>query len=262
MEAQWLRIRRQKRVQTVTIVVLIAALVVWSAVQTKFHVLTVFGGLGEMGKLIVNDFLPPHPEALKGLIEPALDTIYMSVVGMVVGSLISAVLAFFAAATTTPHRIVLVLVRGFASVLRNIPGLIWALMLAFAYGIGTLVGTLAIIIYSVGSLVRAYAEILEEIDQSQLEAVKATGATFPQVLGQAVLPQFIPGFVAWSLYKLELNIRASTIVGMVGGGGLGFYIQNGLKLFHFRDVSMAIILMLVLIVVTEFFTNKIREKVI
>lgn len=262
MEAQWQRVRRQKRVQTATLAVLIVALVVWSAVETRFNVMSLFGGMGEIFKLVFGDFLPPHPEALSGLIEPALDTIYMSVVGMVVGSVISGVLAFFAAATTTPHRSVLIVVRGFASVLRNIPALIWALMLAYAYGLGTLVGTLAIVIFSVGTLTRTFAEVLEEIDQGQVEAVKATGANFFQVLGQAVMPQFLPGFVAWSMYKLELNIRASAIVGMVGGGGLGFYIQNGLKLFQFKDVSMAILVMLALIVVTEFVTNKIREKVI
>jgi len=262
MEAQLQRIRRQKRVQVITLAVLIIALVLWSAIETQFNVGTLFSGAGEIFKLVFGDFLPPNPDSLSNLIEPALDTIYMSVVGMVVGSILSAVLAFFAAATTTPHRSVLIVVRGFASVLRNIPALIWALLLAYAYGLGTLVGTLAIVIFSVGTLTRTFAEVLEEIDQGQVEALKAAGANYFQVLGQAVMPQFMPGFIAWSMYKLELNIRASAIVGMVGGGGLGFYIQNGLKLFQFRSVSMAILVMLALIVVTEFFTNKIREKVI
>ncbi|WP_404822289.1 phosphonate ABC transporter, permease protein PhnE [Paenibacillus lycopersici] len=262
MEAQLQRIRRQKRVQTLTLVALIVALVVWSAVETQFSVMSLFGGFRESIKLVFGDFLPPKPEALSSLIEPALDTIYMSVVGMVVGSIIAAVLSFFAASTTTPHRSLLIAARGLASVLRNIPALIWALVLAYAYGLGTLVGTLALVIFSVGTLTRSFAEVLEEIDQGQVEAVRATGANYIKVLSQAVIPQFLPGFVAWSMYKLEINIRASTIVGMVGGGGLGFYIQNGLKLFQFKNVSMAILVMLVLILVTEFFTNKIREKVI
>lgn len=262
MEEQLQRVRLQKRVQTMTLVVLIIAIVVWSAIQTRFGFMTLISGSKETFKLIFGDFLPPHPQAISSLIEPALETIYISVVGMVVGSLISGVLAFFAAATTAPHRSVAIFVRFIASVLRNIPVVIWGLMLATAYGLGPLVGTLAIIIFSIGTLTRTYAEVLEEIDQGQVEAIKATGAGFFQVLGQAVMPQFLPGFIAWSMYKLELNIRSSAIVGMVGGGGLGFYIQNDLKLFHFKSVSMAIILMIVIIVVTEFFTNKIREKVI
>src|SRR5206468_4361101 len=109
-----------------------------------------------------------------------------------------------------------------------------AIILVAAYGLGPLVGTLALVISALGNLIRAYAEVLEEIDMAQVEAVRATGAKYLQVLAQAVWPQFWTGFIAWSLYQLELNIRSSTIIGMVGGGGLGFVIQNGLKLFQFR----------------------------
>ncbi|MGE7826631.1 phosphonate ABC transporter, permease protein PhnE [Paenibacillus sp. NPDC093718] len=253
---------KQKRRQTWMISIAILAVTVWSAWTTEFSFFEVFTGVEEIIRFIFLDFLPPDFSTFNRLIGPALDTIYISFVAMVVGALLSMILAFFAAATTSPSRTIQVAVRAFCSILRNIPTLIWGILLVAAYGLGTLVGTLALIFTAIGTLTRAYAEILEEIDMGPVEAARSTGASYFQVLGQAVFPQFMPGFIGWSLYKLELNVRASTLIGMVGGGGLGFAIQNGLKLFQYKEVSLAIIMVIVLVLVTEWMTSKLRERII
>jgi len=240
----------------------IVLITMWSARETDFSVVSVVRGFGEIVRFIGQDFFPPDFSAFRSLIGPAVNTICISFVAMVVGAVLSLLLSFFAAATTCPYRWLQASVRAVCSVLRNIPALIWALLLVAAYGLGTLVGTLALILTSVGTLTRAYAEILEEIDMGQVEAVRATGASWPQVIAHAVLPQFFPGFVGWSLYKLELNMRASTLIGMVGGGGLGFSIQKGLKLFQFQEVCVAILMVIVLVLTTEFITGKLRERLI
>ncbi|MFK7691552.1 phosphonate ABC transporter, permease protein PhnE [Paenibacillus sp. HJGM_3] len=262
MEARWKQAQRQKKLQTWMIAAAILALTVWSAIETNFSIVQLFQGGGEIVRFILFDFLPPDFTRIGTLIGPALDTIYISFVAMVAGALLSMLLSFLAASTTSPYRPLQVAVRAFCSVLRNIPTLIWAILLVFAYGLGTTVGCLALILTSIGTLTRAYAEVLEEIDMGQLEAVRATGATYWQVLGQAVMPQFMPGFIGWSLYKLELNIRASTIIGMVGGGGLGFAIQKSIKLFQYQEVSLAILLVIVIILGTEWTTSKIRERIL
>jgi len=253
---------KQKRRQTWMISIAILAVTVWSAWTTEFSFFKVFTGVEETIRFIFLDFLPPDLSTFNRLIGPALDTVYISFVAMVVGALLSMILAFFAAATTSPSRTIQVAVRAFCSILRNIPTLIWGILLVAAYGLGTLVGTLALIFTAIGTLTRAYAEILEEIDMGPVEAARSTGASYFQVLGQAVFPQFMPGFIGWSLYKLELNVRASTLIGMVGGGGLGFAIQNGLKLFQYKEVSLAIIMVIVLVLVTEWMTSKLRERII
>jgi phosphonate transport system permease protein len=262
MEARIKQLQTQKRLNTIMIAVGVIALSIWSAYGTEFSLSYLISGSGEIFKFIVFDFLPPDWSALESLWRPAMETLYMSFFAMVVGAVMSGVLAFFAAATTAPNRFIQTIVRAFCSILRNIPTLIWALLLVFAYGLGTTVGCIALIFTSIGTLTRAYAEVLEEIDLGQVEAVRATGATYFQVLGQAVVPQFMPGFIGWSLYKLELNVRASTIVGMVGGGGLGYVIQRDIKLFQYAEVSMAIILVIVLVFATEWITSKIRERII
>ncbi|SHN33384.1 phosphonate transport system permease protein [Gracilibacillus kekensis] len=255
-------IRRHKRLQTMLIILLVIGLTVWSAIGTDFSVYEVFSGVGLISNFLFLDLLPPDVTTSGSLLGAILETLYMGFVGMVVGALIALILSFLAAGTTTPHPIIQVVVRAFTSIIRNIPGLIWALILVASYGIGVTVGTLSLILGSVGFLTRVFADTLEEIDTGKIEALNATGSSYLQVLAQGVFPQFIPGFVAWSLYNLELNIRASTIIGMVGGGGIGFAIQKGIKLFQYKEVSMAIILVLVLILSTEFLTSKIRERII
>jgi phosphonate transport system permease protein len=262
MEDRLKELQRQKKLQSWLLAAAIVAISVWSAMKTGFSLIELSIGGAEIFRFIVFDFLPPDFTKIGKLIGPALDTIYISFVAMVVGAVLSMVLAFFAATTTAPSKWIQVGVRAICSVMRNIPTLIWAILLVFAYGLGTTVGCIALILTSIGTLTRAYAEVLEEIDMGQVEAVRATGASYGQVLGQAVMPQFMPGFVGWSLYKLELNIRASTIIGMVGGGGLGFAIQKGIKLFQYQEVSLAIIMVILIVIMTEWTTSKIRERIL
>lgn len=261
-EKHLLEIRKQKRFQVILFFVAIIALSVWSAYGTNFSIPRLFEGTVNLISFIVFDFFPPDFSFISSLIGPTLETIYMSFVAMVLGSMIAVFLAIFAAATTSPHPVVQVLVRAFSSLFRNIPVLIWTILLSAAFGLGTLVGTIALIIVSIGALTRAFAEILEEIDMKQVEAIRATGASYFQVLSQGVMPQFMPGFVGWTLYMLEMNIRASTIIGMVGGGGLGFVIQTQIKLFQYEQVSMAVLLTLILVLITEWLTSQVRERVI
>jgi phosphonate ABC transporter, permease protein PhnE len=259
---QMQRIRRAKRTQTIVFFVLLAGLTLWSAAGTGFYPSALWNGIGDGARFLFVDLLPPDASKFPGLIEPALDTIYMSFVAMFVGSLIAGFLSIFAAATTSPNSALRIAMRGLSAMLRNIPVIIWTILLVASFGLGNLVGTLSLLIVSVGMLVRCYAESLEEIDMGQVEALRAAGAGYWAVLTQAVLPQFLPSFIGWSLFNLEINVRASTIVGMVGGGGLGFAIQSGIKLFQYKEVSMAVLLVLIIVLGTEFLTSRVRERLI
>ncbi|WP_178023785.1 phosphonate ABC transporter, permease protein PhnE [uncultured Paenibacillus sp.] len=261
-DRQLRRIRQTKRNQTIVFLVLLGGLTAWSAIGTNFNPVELWDGLGNGAKFLFVDLLPPNTSKFPGLVSPALDTIYMSFVAMVVGSLIAGFLALFAAATTSPNSALRILVRGLSALLRNIPVMIWTILFVASFGLGNLVGMMSLLLVSVGMLVRCYADSLEEIDMGQVEALRATGAGYWAVLTQAVLPQFMPSFIGWSLFNLEINVRASTIVGMVGGGGLGFAIQSGIKLFQYKEVSMGIILVLIIVLGTEFLTGRIRRRLI
>jgi phosphonate transport system permease protein len=213
-------------------------------------------------KFIFTDFLPPNFAALPQILNPLLDTLAMAVVSTVMASLLSLILAFLCAAPTTPHPAVRVVIRGFASCLRNIPSLAWVMILVPAFGIGKFVGVLALIIGSLGSMTRFFAETIEEVDKDKLEAIRATGGTYWQVLKNGVIPQCTSGFIAWILYNFELDVRASAIIGMVGGGGIGFFIQFSLKLFRYADAAMGIAVVAVVVLLIEWASKKIREAIL
>lgn len=246
----------------VSLIIFLLVVVVWSMWQTNFNPIIAFSSLNDCFVYIWNEFLPPDFSSLSILIQPLLDTIYMSFVAMVVSVIISFFFAFFASSKTTPHESLQYVFRGLASVLRTVPSLVWVILLVGSVGLGTLAGTLALILAGVGMLTRSFAEIMDGIEEGQMEALYAAGATWWQVMFQCVLPQFIPGMTAWSLYMFDVNIRDSSIIGMVGGGGIGFAIDQNLRLFQFKTVSMAIFLVLLLVLGIEYITKKLRERIL
>lgn len=256
------RIKMMKRLNTLLLSSFILFLTVWSLIGTKFSITSIFSGLGNMTSFIFVDLLPPDFSVIGKYLKPALDTIYMSYVGMCFAVLLSLVLGVLAAKTTTPHSFIAFLARTFTSFLRSIPALVWGILLVSAIGLGPFAGTIAIALSGVGILGKAYAEILEEIDMGQIEAVRVTGASWLQVIGQAVWPQFKAGFAAWSLYKLDLNIREAAVLGVVGAGGIGYTLQGSLKLFQYKEVSTGIVIIFFLILMVEYTTAKIRERVL
>ena len=151
-------------------------------------------------------------------------------------------------------------VRGFATFLRNIPALVWAFILFSSLGIGTGVGFVALCITSFAFMVRAFVETMEDVSQDCIESLSAVGATFPQRVSQAILPSCINGFLSWFLYCIEVNIRASTIVGMVGGGGVGLTLFSYIKSFPY-DIALSIILLIaVMVIVVDQITAKLRKE--
>ena len=158
----------------------------------------------------------------------------------------------------TPLRL---LCRGIISFLRNVPVLVWASILVYMFGVGEIVGLLALIIATLGFLSRSYAESISEIAGSHLEALQTAGASYGQVLVHGLIPEFLPSWINWTLFSFEINIRASAILGMGGAGGIGVLIQTNLKLFKYQEACAIILVVIVIVLLTEFMTNKIRRMI-
>jgi phosphonate transport system permease protein len=152
-------------------------------------------------------------------------------------------------------------VRAFASALRNSPPLVWAFILVAAFGIGTVVGILSLIISTTGSLARFFIEILDETATETMEPLLAAGASMPSIITQALLPGAMPGFIAWILYCVELNIRSSTILGMVGAGGIGLLLMGYIKQFNYAAASTAILAVAVIIIGVNLLTTYLRKLI-
>lgn len=256
------QVKQRKRIQFILFIVVSLCLLVWSMIETGFNLKLLYTGLGETFRFIFVDLFPPDLSSFTSLIQPALDTIYMSFVAMVISTFFAFFLSFFAAYNVSPHPIFQYLVRALASFLQSIPALVWVLVLVAAYGLGLIAGTIALVLSGIGLLTRSFAEILEEIDMGAVEAIRSTGGSWLQVVGQAVVPQALPGMVGWSLYKFDLNIREAAVIGMVGGGGIGFAMQKSLKLFQYKEASTAIIIIFILIMGIEYMTNKVRMRLL
>lgn len=244
---------------------LIAAVILFilCSYLTEFNVMTLIANGDAFWEFITEDFLPPAlPRAsrIPGIFSSILVTLAMS------STTIAAVLAFFVALfgseKVSPFPRAAKLVRGFATFLRNIPALVWAFILFSSLGIGTGVGFVALCITSFAFMVRAFVETMEDVSQDCVESLQAVGASFPQRVSQAILPSCLSGFLSWFLYCVEVNIRASTIVGMVGGGGVGLTLFSYIKSFRY-DIALSIILLIAaMVIVVDQITNKLRKEIL
>jgi len=262
MQSEYLPLKKEKRLITWMGVAAVTFTALVTGCISEFNVLEAFRVIPGVLNFIFTDFLPPAVKSVPELWPSLLDTIYMAIISTITGAVISLIFALLCADTTAPHPLLKVTVRALASVFRNIPELAWTIILVPAFGIGKTVGLMALLIGSVGSMTRFFTESIEEINQSGIEAVRAVGGSYWLVLKSGVIPQCIPALVAWTLYNLELNVRSSTVIGMVGGGGIGFYILFTIKLFRYDHAAMAILAIAVVVILIELLSKNIRERII
>jgi phosphonate transport system permease protein len=148
------------------------------------------------------------------------------------------------------------------SVVRAIPDLLYALIFVAAVGIGPLAGILALLFFNVGVVAKLLSETVDGTDTGPIEATRAAGANRLQTTRWAVVPQILPNYVAYSLYTFELNIRASTVIGIVGAGGIGRLLNKERVFFQFDNLAVIIIELFVFVFVIELFSIWLRRKLV
>jgi phosphonate transport system permease protein len=205
-------------------------------------------------------FMPPNFSAIPQAINLIVQTLFFAVVGTGIASVLALFGGLILSEKINNAAWLRMAFRAFLSVLRNIPILVWVSLLIFIFGIGSMVGLIAIILATVGFLSRSYAESLSEVAGEKLEALHAVGAGKVQIICHGILPEFVPAWINWTLFTFEINLRASAILGMVGAGGIGLMISTHLRLFRYPSALSLIIVITSLILVTEFITNKLRGR--
>lgn len=196
------------------------------------------------------------------IVDSIIETAQIAIIGTVFSILLAIPFGLLAASNTTPHPFVYQVTRLFLNLVRSIPTLIYALIMVSAVGLGPFAGVLAIIIGSVGGLGRLFAESFEQVDPNQVAAVRATGAGGVQVFNFAVLPQAFPLLTTYTLITFEGNVRDSSILGIVGAGGVGFIIQKYSSLFQFQRLMGAVIILAILTTIIDRFSAYIRKRII
>jgi phosphonate transport system permease protein len=193
-------------------------------------------------------------------VSPLLDTLAMSIAGTAIAVSASVPLAFLAARNTTPHLVVFHITRTILNGLRSVPELIMGIIFVAAVGFGALPGVLALGLHSIGMVGKFFAEAIEHVDEAPVEAADASGATRMQVLWHAVLPQVLPQFADVSIYRWEYNFRASTVMGMVGAGGIGFELMGSLRIMQYQEVSAILIVILLMVTMVDSLSGHLRKK--
>ena len=212
-------------------------------------------------RFFVIKFLPASFKNIRAYVPAVIDTVLFAVAATYLSTALSFLFGLLMSDKTNPITPLRLLCRGIISFLRNVPVLVWASILVYMFGVGEIVGLLALIIATLGFLSRSYAESISEIAGSHLEALQTAGASYGQVLVLGLIPEFLPSWINWTLFSFEINIRASAILGMVGAGGIGVLIQTNLKLFKYQEACAIILVVIIIVLLTEFMTNKIRRMI-
>ncbi|WP_251977183.1 phosphonate ABC transporter, permease protein PhnE [Salinicola avicenniae] len=207
--------------------------------------------------------VPPRWSYLPALMAPLWDTINIATLGTLGGIAMAIPVAFLAARNTTPSARFLRPAALFVIVAsRSINSLIWALLLVAIIGPGLLAGIVAIALRSIGFIGKLLYEAIEEIDPKPGEAISATGARPAQVLDYAIVPQIVPAFIAIGVFRWDINIRESTILGLVGAGGIGLQLQSSINVLAWPQVTMILLLILGTVVVSEWVSATLRRAMI
>lgn len=204
-------------------------------------------------------------ETLRDAAPRMLETIYLALIGTALSLIFALPLSFLAARNlmsgTPLLKAIYGLVRAVFTVLRSVEVLIFAVIAVAAVGIGPFAGVIALAVHGIGALGKLYSEAIESIEHGPIEAVRATGANELQVVVYAVVPQVVPQFIAFTLYRWDINVRMATVIGLVGGGGIGYQLIQYMNLLQWRQAATAIWLIAGVVMIMDYASAVIRERI-
>jgi phosphonate transport system permease protein len=191
-----------------------------------------------------------------------LETVQMALAGTFLALVVAFPIGFLAARNTTPHPMVYYSVRGALNFVRTIPDLALGLLFVAAVGLGAFAGTLALAIHTATVLGKLVSESVENIDEGIVEAIRATGAGYAQMVSFAVLPQVLPDLISFTLYRLETNIRAASVLGLIGAGGIGYLMNTSFRTFQYQEAAAIVLILIVLVMLVDYLSSRLRNLVV
>lgn len=257
----WQRYTTKEKIVRYTSYFVIVVIFVWTLKALDIYWPWVWSAPIEI-KDMLGRMIPPNPGAIPEILPALLETVNIASVGTVIAVIISLPIAYLGAYNVSPNKITLAIARVIIVASRSINTMIWALLFVAIVGPGPMAGVFAIVFRAIGFLSKLIGESIEEMDWGQIEALQATGASKGHVLAYAIVPQVLPTFWAVTILRWDINIRESTVLGMVGAGGIGMLFQVAINLFHWRDVSMVLIAIICVVFLGEVATSRVRKKLI
>lgn len=220
-----------------------------------------FDDAGEQAMDLFTRMVPPDWDVLGGVLDALIETIHIATLGTIVTVFIAFPIAFLSARNTTINTTTWVIGRFILVASRSVNTIVWALLFVAIFGPGPVAGIWAIAFRSIGFMGKLVAEAIEEIDEGTVEAIEATGASRLQVLWIGILPQVLPVIYGTTVYRWDINIRESTVLGFVGAGGIGILLYSTMNLFRWEQVSVLMVAIFAVVVVSEFVSAAVRSRI-
>jgi phosphonate transport system permease protein len=253
-----------RRKRTYTIVFLsIAAIFLGASIVTSFDPVKGIMSFPKAFSWIVNNMVPTAKsfEKLPKILSKLSETALLSVATTVVAAIFAFFFSLLGSKTTRVNSIVSRAVRVIAAFFRNVPDVVWAMLLLFSFGQNILTGFFALFFTTFGMLTRTFIETIDEVSADCIEALQACGATYMQTVFQGVIPSAMSEIVTWVLFMIETNIRSSTLIGILTATGIGYIFDLYYKRLDYGTASLVVISIVVLVIIIEVISNKIRKVI-
>ena len=250
---------KEPRSKAIIIAILLLIAMYYAGKVTGFNVKTIMQRGGQFF-VIIGKMFPPNWEYSNSIWTPLIDTIKMSLLGSLLGSILVIPFAIIASSNIVKNKFVISLSRLFLSIVRTLPTLVTALIATYIFGLGTIAGTFAIATYTFAYCGKQLYEQIETVDMGAFEAAEALGATKGKAFSSAIIPQILPGYIASSLYCFEGNVRYASILGYVGAGGIGIILNENLGWREYSNVGMILVILFFTVVIIESISYYLRTK--
>lgn len=240
----------------------VIVLYVLAAINSEVDPIKLFSGFPIIIDFVWNDLIPPNWSWYNRVLPRMFQTWNIALISTTFAVIIAFPVSFLAASTTNKSKLLYNIVKTVLNIIRTIPDLILATIFVAIFGIGPLPGILALCVFSFTILVKLMSETIESIDRGPIEAISSTGGNIFQIIVFAVIPQIMPQYISYALYVLEINIRASVVLGFVGAGGIGLILRQQMNLFNFGNVSIILFMTFIAVTLIDLISNNLRKRLL
>lgn len=254
---------RKRKMSYVSVILAVVVLYLVASVVTEFRFLDGLKSFPEAGLWMLDNLIPDAKalERLPKIIDRLIETALLSVAVTSLAAVAAFVFSLFGSKTLKINAFVNQMVRIVAAFFRNVPDVVWAMLLMFSFGQNILTGFFALFFTTFGMLTRSFIETIDEVSSSCVEALDATGANFVQIVFQGIIPSSLTGIISWVLYMIENNIRSSTLIGILTATGIGYLFDMYYKRLEFASAGLVVLSLVVLVIVIETISIQVRKVI-
>ncbi|BAB06695.1 phosphonate ABC transporter, permease protein PhnE [Halalkalibacterium halodurans] len=252
-----------KTIRNIAVVIAVIAIYTWTFTSINIDWGRIFSErtIENMGRVIPQLFSPDWLTYSK-VLSAMMETLAMAYTGTLMAAILAIPFGFFAASNMVKNKFFNTLSKWALDAIRAFPELMLAIIFIAAVGPSPFAGVLAIAIGSIGMLGKLYCEVIESIDMNVVEALEANGANKLQVLVYGIVPQILPEFLSYAIYRFEIDVRASTILGIVGAGGIGMLVSIATQNRNWDEVGMILLVIIIVVTLIDYISAAIRKRIV